>query len=59
MLSNFYLALGTTLLLGYTVVSFNGWELGGATTLQAGADYRTNPSYRTGHSWYWGYRGGK
>lgn len=59
MLNKFYLTLGTALLIGYTVVSFMGWEFTDTHRVQAGADYRTNHSYRTGHSWFWGYHGGK
>ena len=59
MLNTFYLTLGTILLMSYTVVAFNGWEFGESHRVQAGADYRTNHSYRTGYAWYWGFRGGK
>jgi hypothetical protein len=59
MLNNFYLALGSALLLGYTVVAFNGYEYGDAQRLQAGADYRSNSSYRHGYTTFWGFRGGK
>lgn len=59
MLNNIYLGLGTILLLSYTVVAFNGWEFGDAQRLQAGADYRSNTSYRHSYFAYWGFRGGK
>jgi hypothetical protein len=61
MLNKFYTAVGSILLLSYSVLSFNGWELFDPARGRLSEAERTSKSYRTTRSWFFysGFRGGK
>jgi hypothetical protein len=60
MLNKLYLTLGSILLLGYTVMAWNGWEFGDEARHVIPAEERHKPGgYRSAVFWHWGFRGGK
>lgn len=60
MLNTLYAALGGSLLLGYSLVAFNGWEFGDEERHQMPASARHQAGgYHSNYFWHSGYRGGK
>lgn len=60
MLNKLYLTLGSLLLVGYSVMAFNGWEFGDARReVIPREQLHAASGYRSSHFWYSGYRGGK
>ncbi|NOT53199.1 MAG: hypothetical protein HOP18_01200 [Deltaproteobacteria bacterium] len=60
MFSRFYLISGITMLLYYGWVAWTGTEFGSPARERIPADARQSPGgYRSFHSGYSGYRGGK
>jgi hypothetical protein len=61
--NQFYIALGTTLLMGYAGVALLGWEFGDPAREVLPAEVRNSPggyrSHGSAHFWHYGYRGGK
>jgi hypothetical protein len=59
-LNKLYLTLGSLILVGYSVVAFNGWEFGDEPRGVVPADQLHSGSYRSSGFWHsGGFRGGK